>query len=254
MELLAAGLPPEYRGQGVPPLPEGVAGGVVLNRVLYGWGGLGGVPNTTPVQAAVAVWGVGRVRVDGQVVTDRALVHVAALSAGSHADDDTFRLLPLARPGDLELHVLVMGVPGLGFVQFGFDDGISISVEGQPLEEIASLPVATSQPYRSLDPSVQAMENAVQETVNPGPVGAGFATTGEGVVFYDWTGRPLLPGVPGAPFVGLPFNQFLVGEAPLTTFGTFAVPTPVTPLLWGRPSSSSPQFPGPRPASPAPPE
>jgi hypothetical protein len=64
-----------------------------------------------------------------------------------HADDDTFRLLASARPGDTELYVLVWNLPReaepRGFIQFGFDD-VLIEVNGSQVPAVAVVPPAGS--------------------------------------------------------------------------------------------------------------
>src|SRR5215213_8503699 len=86
VELVQVGFPPL---EGSPRrIWHPVAGGVMLGQELYGDTGLG-FPNMTRVRAAAAVWGVGRVTRNGQLLTDTALIHASALSAGAFADDDT---------------------------------------------------------------------------------------------------------------------------------------------------------------------
>ncbi len=127
-----------------PPPAQPIAGGVVLGQDLHGGSGLG-FAQMTRVQAATAVWGVGRVWRNGELLSDTALIHAAALSRGAHADDDTFRLLPSARQGDTELEVLVWNLPlalePRGFIQFGFDD-VAIDVDGVPVPAVAFVPTA----------------------------------------------------------------------------------------------------------------
>jgi hypothetical protein len=148
VELTHVGFPPPpllpESALGPPPRRPAhpVGGGVLVGVRLHGASGLGW-PATAPVQAAAAVWGVGRVSRNGQLLTDRALVHAAALSAGAHADDETHRTLPRGRPGDTELYVLATNLPrGLeprGFVQFEFDD-VDIRVGGAAMAAAAALP------------------------------------------------------------------------------------------------------------------
>ena len=151
VELAQAGFPPAQALPGLPvmgPLPgapaQPIAGGVVLDQDLHG-GAMLGSYNTSRVRAAAAVWGVGRVWRNGELLTDAALIHVAALAQGSHADDETFRTLPVARPGDTELTVLVWNLPPeaepRGFIQFDFDD-VAITVNGTAVPAAAEVPTA----------------------------------------------------------------------------------------------------------------
>jgi hypothetical protein len=151
VELVQGGFPPAQAmtatpvtGPVPPPPAQLISGGVVLGQDLHGSSGLGS-PAMTRVQAATAVWGVGRVWRNGALLSDTAVIHVAALSQGAHADDDTFQLLPAARPGDTELHVLVWNLPRAleprGFIQFGFDD-VNIDFNGTPVPAVAFVPTA----------------------------------------------------------------------------------------------------------------
>ena len=149
VELDQAGFPPSQGGSPVsgalpPPPAQPIAGGVLLHQEMHG-GAPVGFGNTTRVMATAAVWGVGRLWRNGQLITDTALIHAAALESGAHADDDTFRLLPVARQGDTELDVLVWNLPRelepRGFIQFDFDD-VTIAVDGIPVASVASIPVA----------------------------------------------------------------------------------------------------------------
>nr|BDT33524.1 hypothetical protein MFMH1_31930 [Myxococcus sp. MH1] len=144
VELAQAGFPPaQARSQAsssVPPAPRHtVGGGVLLNVPIYGDSGLGWSVMTRS-HAAVAVWGVGSVWRDGRLLTDTALIHVAALDAGAFADDSTHRMLRQARAGDTELVVLAYNLPTdverRGFVQFVFED-VAIEVAGVPVRSVA---------------------------------------------------------------------------------------------------------------------
>lgn len=138
VELTQPGFPPpQARSQRIAgplprPPPHAIGGGVLLDVPLYGDSGLGWTAMTR-TQAAIAVWGVGSVWRNGQLLTDSAFVHAAALSAGAYADDDTHRLLRQARFGDTELVVLVWNLPAAaeprGFIQFVLED-VDISVDG----------------------------------------------------------------------------------------------------------------------------
>ncbi|XXF75854.1 hypothetical protein P2318_22700 [Myxococcaceae bacterium GXIMD 01537] len=147
VELTSAGFPPVQALEGVSGpiprrLPWPVGGGVRLDVDLNGGSGIG-FPAATRVHAAAAVWGVGRVTRNGQVLTDTALIHAAALSAGARSDDDTHGMLPIARPGDLELSVLAWNLPRSqeprGFIEFGFDD-VSIERDGAFFPAVAVYP------------------------------------------------------------------------------------------------------------------
>ncbi|WP_199243186.1 hypothetical protein [Vitiosangium sp. GDMCC 1.1324] len=140
VELDQAGFPPGS----VSPPAQAIAGGVVLNQDLHGGAPLG-FSNMSRERAAAAVWGVGRVWRNGELLTDSAVIHAAALAWGAHADDDTFRVLPVARPGDTELDVLVWNLPRelepRGFIQFDFDD-VAITVAGVEVPSVAVVPTA----------------------------------------------------------------------------------------------------------------
>lgn len=153
VELDQAGFPPAQALAGMPvmgPLPgapaQPIAGGVVLDQDMHGGAVLGSF-NTSRVHAAAAVWGVGRVWRNGALLTDAALIHAAALERGAHADDETFRTLPVARPGDTELTVLVWNLPReaepRGFIQFDFDN-VAITVNGTEVPAVAAVPTAGS--------------------------------------------------------------------------------------------------------------
>jgi hypothetical protein len=138
VELARPGFPPAQALSRAPsgplpqPPPHTIQGGVLLDVPLYGDSGVGWTAMTR-THAAAAVWGVGSVWRNGQLVTDTAFVHAAALAAGAYADDDTHRLLRQARFGDSELVVVVWNLPPelepRGFVQFVFED-VSMSVGG----------------------------------------------------------------------------------------------------------------------------
>ncbi|HEX8822579.1 MAG TPA: hypothetical protein VF794_21815, partial [Archangium sp.] len=194
VELAQAGFPPAQALAGSPvsrPLPsppaQPIAGGVMVGQELHGNTGLGS-PNMTRMQAAAAVWGVGRVWRNGALLTDTALIHAAALSRGAHADDETFRLLPVAREGDIELEVLVWNLPReaepRGFIQFGFDD-VAISVNGVPVPSVASVPTAgvfvgVAPPSTPVPGGVSlgTVPNPTQQQQQQGVGGSGQAGTG----------------------------------------------------------------------------
>ncbi|WNG49066.1 hypothetical protein F0U60_36820 [Archangium minus] len=148
VELEQVGFPPAQALSATGPLPpppaQAISGGVVLNQDMHGGAPLGAA-NMSRVRAAVALWGVGRVWRNGQLLTDTAVIHAAALERGAHADDDTFRTLPVARPGDTELDVLVWNLPReaepRGFIQFDFED-VAITVDGVDVPAVAVVPTA----------------------------------------------------------------------------------------------------------------
>lgn len=172
VELIEAGLPPALRNELSLAPPGDIEGGVAFDQTLYGsWVGLGSY--ATPVQAAISVWGVGRVSLNGHVLTERALVHVTALSASAHTDDASFQQLSEARPGDLEIGVLALGVPELGFVQLGFDRDVQIAIAGEPVQQATTAELEAGMPYRSLDRSAQVAQNEAQGVPDPGPTTQG---------------------------------------------------------------------------------
>jgi hypothetical protein len=180
-----------------------VGGGVILDRDLNGGSGFGWTA-TTQVHAAVAVWGVGSVWRNGQLITDRAVIQAAALSHGSQADDETHSTLPAARAGDTELHVLVWNLPRnaepRGFLQLSFDD-VEINLAGQNVPSVAALP------------NVVGLESgeAMQATggfggnglfVPPTPIlppGEGVGGSGFDVTAAPETGQPGGPVTPVGP-------------------------------------------------------
>jgi hypothetical protein len=173
VELLQAGFPPQASAL-TPQQP--MAGGVMLDQALHGGSGLG-FPSTTQVQAAAAVWGVGRVWRNGQLLTDTAVIHAAALSRGAHADDDTFRLLTVARRNDLELYVLVWNLPPAveprGFLQFAFDD-VAIEVNGNALPAVAAVPTAGAP--EGADLPATNVPASLSGASNTGVGGSGFTS------------------------------------------------------------------------------
>jgi hypothetical protein len=188
VELLQAGFPPQVSGL-TPNQP--MAGGVMLDQALHGGSGLG-FPSTTQVRAAAAVWGVGRVWRNGQLLTDSAVIHAAALSQGAHADDDTFRLLAVARRNDLELYVLVWNLPPAaeprGFLQFAFDD-VAIEMNGSPLPAVAAVPTAGSPD--GVDVPATSVPASLSGASNTGVGGGGFTSRvreNPGSVAFDLPG------------------------------------------------------------------
>ncbi|RKH09970.1 hypothetical protein D7V97_15095 [Corallococcus sp. CA053C] len=253
IELTQAGFPPVQAMARAPagplprPPPHLIEGGVLMGTPLYGDSGIGWRA-TTRAHAAMAVWGIGSVWRNGALLTDSALVHAAALDAGTFADDDTKRLLREARPRDAELVVVVWNLPQQqeprGFVQFLFDD-VSISVEGAKVPSVevvpttghlpASLagltPVApTAFPAAVAPMSAPRFAPATQGTGGSGTVGTatgmGTGTTGTG------TG----PGT--APLPALP------SDAPSTFSGSFSPSGPANPpaiVSGATPGSTAPE-------------
>jgi hypothetical protein len=252
-----------------------VEGGVILDRDLNGSSGLGW-PATTRVHAAVAVWGLGSVWRNGQLLTDSAVIEVAALSHGAQADDDTHTTLPVAREGDTELHVLAWNLPlsaePRGFIQFSFDD-VGISLDRQQVKSVAVLPNVMG--VDSIGPmavfgGVGAGGTFAPASPQPpsGVGGSGFDATAAPV-----TGTPggpvtpVSPGTIGGPAAGTLASGPGVGIGavmPDTTSGTFptvGAPNPaanISGLIPGTPApgsalaAQSPVPPGaPAPGAPA---
>jgi len=200
VELTQPGFPPVQAGGAAAerplPLPgHPVEGGVILDRDINGNSGLGW-PATTRVHAAAAVWGVGRVLVNGQLITDSALIHVAALSHGAQADDDTHVTLPQAREGDTELHVLVWNLPSSaeprGFIQFSFDE-VEISVADLPVRSVAAVPNVNPGGRDATGAVGGAMVLGGIALTPPSPPGDGVGGSG-----FDLEAAPVT-GTPGGP-------------------------------------------------------
>ncbi|MFB1484357.1 hypothetical protein, partial [Corallococcus sp. RDP092CA] len=192
VELTQAGFPPAQAMSRVPagplppPPPHLVEGGVLMGTPLYGETGIGWRA-TTRAHAAMAVWGIGSVWRNGTLLTDSALIHAAALDAGTFADDDTKRLLREARPGDAELVVVVWNLPPQaeprGFIQFLFDD-VAIDVDGARVPSVAVVPTTGELPasLASLTPVAPTAFPAAVAPVSPprfeqGTGGGGTAGT-----------------------------------------------------------------------------
>ncbi|NOK16839.1 hypothetical protein [Corallococcus carmarthensis] len=154
VELTQTGFPPRQAMSRAPagPLPPApphlIEGGVLMGTPLYGETGIGWRA-TTRAHAAMAVWGIGSVWRNGTLLTDSALIHAAALDAGTYSDDDTKRLLREARPGDAELMVVVWNLPPQaeprGFIQFVFDN-VAIDVDGARVPSLAVVPTTGDLP------------------------------------------------------------------------------------------------------------
>jgi hypothetical protein len=206
---------------------------VILDRDLNGGSGLGW-PATARVHAAVAVWGVGSVWRNGQLLTDSAVIQAAALSHGAQADDDTHLTLPVARAGDTELEVLVWNLPSSaeprGFLQFSFDD-VEIEVAGQPVQAVAVLPnVVGLEAGGGMAVSGGFGQNGLFIPPSPPPPpgegvgGSGFDVTGE-----PQTGLPGGPVTPVGPAtLGGPASPNL-SSVPGVSVGTAVGPGAVTP-------------------------
>ncbi|WP_342381046.1 hypothetical protein NVS55_15340 [Myxococcus stipitatus] len=230
VELSQAGFPPVLAHSQAPsrplpaPPPHPVVGGVLLDVPLYGETGLGWSAMTRS-HAAVAVWGVGRVWRNGQLLTDSAFVHVAALDAGAFSDDGTHRMMRQARQGDTELVVLAWNLPPemepRGFVQYIFED-VAIEVGGVPVRSLA------------------VVENTGNVTVAPDRLTPVPSTTYLGLAPVlpppPRPGSEVVPGGPprvlegGVPVLGSrnpPLN--VSGPGGLATTGSFSVPLVGTP-------------------------
>ncbi|WP_224245862.1 elastin [Hyalangium gracile] len=203
VELTQPGFPPAQGAGGsaarsaVPRPGHFVEGGVILDRGLHGGSGLGW-PATTQVHAAVAVWGVGSVWRNGQLLTDSAVIQVAALSHGAHADDESHQPLALARAGDTELEVLVWNLPlsaePRGFIQFAFDD-VEIDFAGQPVRAVAVVPNVLGLESGGVMPTTGGFGQGgtfVQTPQGPPP------SQGVGGSGFDFTAAPVT-GTPGGP-------------------------------------------------------
>jgi hypothetical protein len=201
VELTQTGFPPPQAGGAAAarPLPRPghmVEGGVILDRDLNGNSGLGWMA-TTRVHAAAAVWGVGRVLVNGELITDSAVIYVSALSHGAQADDETHLTLPQARQGDTELHVLVWNLPASaeprGFIQFSFDD-VEIELDDVTVKAVAAVPNVNPGGRDSLGSAVGgSMVLGGVPLTPPAPPGDGVGGSG-----FDSSAAPIT-GRPGGP-------------------------------------------------------
>jgi hypothetical protein len=170
VELSAPGF--QVRG-GYGAAGERVGGGVLIDVQAHGAGGWG-LTMQTPTRAAVVVQGVGRVYLNGKLLTGQARVFAAAHTAGAHADDSSHKQLREARAEDAELEIFATGlptdqVPG-GFVRFFFDD-VRIEVNGLPAP--AALTVS-SVPLRNPEEAAAQASGAASVPVAPAypPTGA----------------------------------------------------------------------------------
>ncbi|WP_224367302.1 elastin [Hyalangium versicolor] len=174
-----------------------VEGGVILDRDLNGGSGLGW-PATTPVHAGIAVWGVGSVWRNGQLLTDSAVIQADALTHGAHSDDESHQPLAVARAGDTEFEVLVWNLPlnaePRGFIQFSFED-VEIEVGGQQVRAVAVLPNVQGLESGGSIPTFGGVgSNGSFIPASPAPA------PGEGVggAGFDFTAAPET-GTPGGP-------------------------------------------------------
>ncbi|WP_255654005.1 hypothetical protein [Corallococcus sp. EGB] len=210
VELTQAGFPPVQAmprvpaGPLPPPPPHLIEGGVLMGTPIYGETGIGWRA-TTRAHAAMAVWGIGSVWRNGTLLTDSALIHAAALDAGTYSDDDTKRLMREARLGDTELVVVVWNLPlqaePRGFIQFLFDN-VAIDVEGTRVPSLAVVPTTGELPVSlaSLTPvSPTAFPAAVPPMSPPrfeqGTGGSGTAGTTGTTGMTGTTPGTVTPGV-----------------------------------------------------------
>jgi hypothetical protein len=239
VELTQTGFPPAQAMARAPsgPLPPApphlIEGGVLMGTPLYGETGIGWRA-TTRAHAAMAVWGIGSVWRDGKLLTDSALVHAAALDAGTYADDDTKRLLREARPGDAELVVVAWNLPvqaePRGFIQFLYDN-VAIEVDGSRVPSVAVVPTSGELPASlaqltpvsptAFSPAVAPMSppNFAQAT-QQGTGGAGAAGT---------VTTPQAPGAAGTTTVTTPQAPALPSDSPSTYSGAFSAANPTNP-------------------------
>lgn len=263
VELTRPGFPPDpgQGGSGRLPRPpqHAIGGGVLLDVPLYGDSGLGWTAMTR-THAAVAVWGVGSVWRNGQLLTDTAFVHAAALAAGAYADDDTHRLLRQARYDDTELVVLVWNLPPRieprGFIQFVFED-VAIDVGGtavrsRPFVENTGNPPLS---WHSLTPVPPSATVGAPVTASPPPAPSaiggsgtaglgGTATTDAALQDTGAVTRVTVPAtapgslatipvpttVPGAPVTPEVISGGLPVPTVVNTPATYSGQLPVTPL------------------------
>jgi hypothetical protein len=223
VELDAAGLA-KQEGPG-----HALSGGVVIDQLVRGDLGLG-YPTTSPVRAAVAMRGQGRVTKNGALVSDRALVIGLVLATGVHADDGSFRLLPESRERDTEIHVLALGLPSSqvasGFLQFAFDD-VRVSVDGADVASVAFVPTVSPR--------------LPEESGMGGSGGVGYPSALGGVAPLPSGSMGDVPGAVigqvtdvSAPSGGLPVNPapaLPLTQTPSPTSTAPATPLPSTPSV-----------------------
>jgi hypothetical protein len=228
VELTQAGFPPTQAMARPPagPLPEPpphlIQGGVLMGTPLYGDSGIGWRA-TTRAHAAMAVWGIGSVWRNGTLLTDSALVHAAALDAGTYSDDDNKQLLREARPGDAELMVVVWNLPpqadSRGFLQFLYDN-VAIDVDGARVPSVARVPTSGQAPV-SLG-SVALVAPSAFPVSQPALSPPSFAAAPQG------TGGSGTAGT-GATTVTTPEAPALPSDSPSTFSGAVGPATPAEP-------------------------
>lgn len=236
VELTQPGFPPAPSGEPSAlrsGLPFSLFGGVLTNADLQGFTGLG-LLRGPQVHAAAVVWGEGTVLLNGQVVTEHALIEVDALSSAGHADDQSFRTLRNAREGDAEIVVFATRLPTAqvprGFLLFGFDD-VRISIGGQA--------VASQRVVPSTGAEGPGAPSGPVNAASPLPMsGVGGSGSGIGAPSSSAGGEFSSPGIPASP--------------PVLNNGTNVTPTPETPPpLNAAPATPLPQTPAPANATPA---
>ena len=247
LDLTTPGFPPDASGASSPLrawVRFPIFGGVVTGADLQGFTGMG-LLRGPKVHAAAAIWGEGTVHLNGQLVTDHALIEADALSAGGHADDQSFRTLPAAREGDAEIIVFASNLPTAlaprGFLLVGFDN-VQISVGGQAVATQLSIP-STGTAASGLPPAA---------TGPLSPVGMPLGVGGSGVAGISppaFGGEGGLTG-PGAPTTPTVLNNGAnVTAAPSTPPPLNSAPATALPQT---PSPTSAATPVPAPATPAP--
>lgn len=234
LDLTQPGFPADASGRASPVrgwVRFPISGGVLTDANLQGYTGLGLLRGPL-VHAAAAIWGEGTVRLNGQLVTDHALVEADALSAGDHADDQSFRTLTTARDGDAEIVIFATNLPvdrvPRGFVLVGFDD-VRISVGGQVVASQITIPSSGTQGPAEVAGSTGPVYAPSPILGVGGSGGAGTATNPQtvtppgaiGGTGFSSSGIPASPPVAnnGATTTALPATP-----APLTS-------TPATPLI-----------------------
>ncbi|TSC31893.1 hypothetical protein [Corallococcus sp. Z5C101001] len=239
VELTQVGFPPIQAMSRAPagplpgPPPHLIEGGVMMGTPIYGETGIGWRA-TTRAHAAMAVWGIGSVWRNGALLTDSALVHAAALDAGTFADDDTARLLREARPGDTELMVVVWNLPPQaeprGYLQFLYDN-VSIEVDGVTLPSVAVIPTTGELPL-SLVGLTPVAPTAFPAAVAPmSPPRFAPATEGKGGsgTVGTVTSEPTLGPTTGTVETPPVAPPSLPAPAPATFSGSFSAAAPSNP-------------------------
>jgi hypothetical protein len=223
-----------------------MAGGVLTDTDLQGFTGVG-LLRGPQVHAAAAVWGEGTVRLNGQVVTEHALVEADALTAAAHSDDGTFRTLREARPGDAEVVVYVANLPvqsaPRGFLLFGFED-VDVSVGGSAVASQLTVPNSGQSPTEITAPTGPV--NAASPVLGVGGSGSAGTSSSAGNTAAA-NGTFSSPGIPASPTVannGQTTTPLV--PTPTPSNAGAATPLPQTPA----PANSAPATP--LPTSPTP--